>query len=80
MFGGSYPAGCSSTPYDEDDPLVCPQCGGANHDEETDAPIFEADPAFCSAACRDRYALDRKAEAEAEAAAFALEMEMDSVG
>lgn len=32
IFGWSYPAGCSSTPYDDEPPEACPQCSADNSD------------------------------------------------
>lgn len=70
IFGYSYPAGCSSTPYDLDCPEECPHCGGANADDDG-APVFTVDPVFCSAPCRDEYTRIQRDQAEAEGAAFA---------
>ncbi len=51
-FGWSYPAGCTGTPYDEDeDPVECPTCGKENWDEEADAPVYPPSPDYCSEAC-----------------------------
>jgi hypothetical protein len=69
IFGWSYPAGCSSTPYDEEDVIECPQCGAANADDEGE-PVFAADPVFCSAPCRDEHDRIQREQAYAEAVAF----------
>lgn len=64
IFGWSYPAGCSSTPYDDEPPEACPQCGADNSDE--DGKIVCADaPDFCSVACQETY-LAAEAEYERE--------------
>jgi hypothetical protein len=83
IFGWSYPAGCSSTPYDHDCPEECPHCGATNADEDG-APVFTVDPVFCSAACRDEYARTRRewdaiegaalAQIEADEARWAIEL------
>ena len=62
IFGWSYPAGCSGTPYDDDRPEVCPQCGRNNSNEEGEPVCVDA-PDFCSVACQDTYVA---AEAEYE--------------
>ena len=62
IFGWSYPAGCSGTPYDNDRPEVCPQCGCNNSNEEG-VPVCVDAPDFCSVACQDTYVA---AEAEYE--------------
>jgi len=38
----------------QDSPEECPVCGYPNADEDGE-PIFEEDPSFCSARCRDEY-------------------------
>lgn len=70
MFGWSYPAGCTSTPYDDDAPEECPCCGAANADEDGE-PVFLADPSFCSSTCRDGYVNRMRAYGEAEGVALA---------
>jgi hypothetical protein len=62
IFGWSYPAGCSGTPYDDDRPEVCPQCGRNNSNEEGEPVCVDA-PDFCSVACQDTY-LAEEAEYE----------------
>ena len=64
IFGWSYPAGCSGTPYDDDRPETCPQCGAANSDE-SGAPVCADAPDFCSVACQETY-LAAEAEYERE--------------
>lgn len=54
IFGWSYPAGCGSTPYDDDGPEQCPQCGAANSTDEGD-PVCTDAPDFCSVACQETY-------------------------
>ena len=62
IFGWSYPAGCSGTPYDDDSPEECPQCGAANSTDEGE-PVCSDAPDFCSVACQETYLI---AEAEYE--------------
>lgn len=67
IFGWSYPAGCSSTPYDDDRPEKCPQCGAANSDDEGE-PVCADAPDFCSVACQEAHlAAEAKYEREMEA-------------
>mgnify|MGYP003673475703 CR=1 FL=1 len=42
-------------------PETCPVCGKTNHDEETGAPVYEADWAFCSSECHTAYNVTEKA-------------------
>jgi len=64
IFGWSYPAGCSSTPYDDEPPEACPQCGADNSDEDG-KPVCADAPDFCSVACQETY-LSAEAEYEQE--------------
>ncbi len=68
LFGWSYPAGCSSTPYDDDRPEgKCPQCGAINSDEEG-TPVCADAPDFCSVACQETYlAAEARYEREMDA-------------
>lgn len=54
IFGWSYPAGCSGTPYDEEPPEACALCGAANSDEDG-VPVCADAPDFCSVACQETY-------------------------
>lgn len=48
----------------EDGPEDCPVCGKANAHENGE-PVFPEDWAFCSAACRDTYTAEVRAQTEA---------------
>ena len=74
IFGWSYPAGCSSTPYDDDPPEACPQCGAANSTDEGKPECVDA-PGFCSVACQQTYLA---AEAEYERKLDAMINEAES--
>lgn len=75
LFGWSYPAGCSSTPYDDDLPQECPQCTAANSDDDGN-PVCASAPGFCSVACQETY-LDAEAQYEREMAAMLDKHEME---
>jgi hypothetical protein len=67
IFGWSYPAGCSSTPYDYEPPEACPQCGVANATDEGE-PVCADATDFCSVACQEMYlAAEGEYEREMEA-------------
>lgn len=72
MFGYSYPAGCTSTPYDEEGPEVCPTCGGANC-TEGGVEVYKPAPAFCSEACASEYRVRNDRDDAAYAAQLAEE-------
>jgi hypothetical protein len=68
VFGWSYPAGCSGTPWDEPDyPEECPVCGNPNTDPETEDWVCPVAPGFCSFECLDSWVDSQRLEAEAEA-------------
>lgn len=77
LFGWSYPAGCSGPP-DVDAPEECPECGKPNYDEDTDKPVYAADPVFCSETCCTAYTVRAKelAESDAKGAAEALAFDL----
>jgi len=71
IFGWDYPPGVSSVPGDEDDPPEsCPECGGANANEDGE-PLYADDPAFCCEECAVAWGaaqeINARIEAEAEA-------------
>jgi len=67
MFGWSYPAGCNSTPYDDNLPDNCPVCKGENYDLDREQWIFESGP-YCCAKCAEKGAEADRLAAEDEAA------------
>jgi hypothetical protein len=54
IFGWDYPAGCNGTPYDEESPEECPQCGAENSTEDGE-PVCAGAPDFCSVMCAKSY-------------------------
>lgn len=58
---------------DQEFPEECPVCGKPNADEQG-VFVFDADPAFCSAACRDGYVVAQRAVDDV-AASIILETE-----
>lgn len=68
MFGWSYPAGCTGTPYDDDAPEACPCCGGVNWDEDGGVEINKGAFPYCSPSCADTDAARNRAAADDYAA------------
>ena len=74
LFGWSYPAGCTGTPYDADDgPETCPVCDAPNWDDDAGVEVYKPDPAFCSKACADAYAATSRIADDATAAGLATD-------
>jgi hypothetical protein len=76
MFGWDYPAGCSSTPYDEFTPETCPICGKDNWDEKKEEWVHKSQ-VFCSDACEEEDSKNNKEAADALAKSFEEEIRID---
>lgn len=67
MLGWTYPAGVTSTPYDEFAPENCPVCGKDNWDPIQENLIHKSG-VYCSDACEEKDVKIMREADEAEAA------------